>query len=1079
MNDFSPFLFSLVLAALWSGFGLFGVLRMIKRSARMRERFRQFRRAGVSTKAALVAGLVCAVAIGGTKPGGGTNDPPRGLRSWPAADPVASAFAPVEVRTNGVALRAESASAVEVGAWRRHGASEDGVWLDLDEPFFRIGTNPVSRVHVAASGALSFESTRRPPVGAPLPDGTGLPALAPLLAPLGMVPEANWTNAGACSRFWHDAAPGGGRVLTWEDALIDRLPGRRVTVQAELLPAGGFIFRYDFSDALDPPATNFVMGAQIGTNGVNALAILGTDVLSAPVWRVDGEARPQGSPASLADLLCTNGALRTPARFAVEWSETPTGEALLADSDGDGLSDGDEIFLHGTSPVFADTDGDGVSDGAEILEDADPLDADEDGDGVPDGADPVAWAAHPLRASDVSEADFTVVLDENLPAGVRATLLLGDLALPLSTATNWPIRLEPGVMLHARLFSTGENPVPLRIVVPDNGDRPLLRGGTETPIPERIPLWIRDLAGVFIGNATEGEADIARPLLRFRFPDGSTVPLEECLHGGETFRDYRLVVLPEGTGLDPDRAELFGLTRMGDGLVRLSLFSSEPNAWTAGMARLTEGLDPPGITAVVSIHRCAATGGFWCHACGVRHASAADCPHDPGCPAQTQENGTCACPPETVRVGHAGFLRLLGTNACCCPPDVVSARFVSASSNLAVCGASGALAPGDDASGPLQVQALRLSGSAPDEIRFDRISVSEEEDGTVRTNVTRLVRRVWVIDVVHEPITCEGAATNLVNPCGIIRNREATFRLRLWPEAFPDEGIKWIAQPSNAAHPTDGGTGRVVQVVGDRLGDVVLTAAIDRYSGPAPQFEARVVESNLVHVLAYVVTSNGIAATTAERVRSMIPGVNDVFRQVGIAFALDSIEFFESPGHMVIRKGDGFYSDGTTLCNHAQNTGNSEWYFVQEIEAASGLNGPGGMILDTNATARTAAHEAGHACGLADIYHSQTWTNGAVSHTASVEDVEVSRQRLPHDWGTASEEGYYSDDMEDLSWFISRLLMYGIEVPSDHEGTMRADIPYGDVYGLRHFLFEPAYRPAMVPVGFFTNTNPTHLPVHE
>ena len=69
--------------------------------------------------------------------------------------------------------------------------------------------------------------------------------------------------------------------------------------------------------------------------------------------------------------------------------------------------------------------------------------------------------------------------------------------------------------------------------------------------------------------------------------------------------------------------------------------------------------------------------------------------------------------------------------------------------------------------------------------------------------------------------------------------------------------------------------------------------------------------------------------------------------------------------------------------------------------------------------------------------------------------------------------------MEDLSWFISRLLMYGIEVPSDHEGTMRADIPYGDVYGLRHFLFEPAYRPAMVPVGFFTNTNPTHLPVHE
>ena len=133
----------------------------------------------------------------------------------------------------------------------------------------------------------------------------------------------------------------------------------------------------------------------------------------------------------------------------------------------------------------------------------------------------------------------------------------------------------------------------------------------------------------------------------------------------------------------------------------------------------------------------------------------------------------------------------------------------------------------------------------------------------------------------------------------------------------------------------------------------------------------------------------------------------------------------------------------------------------------------------TNATARTAAHESGHACGLADIYYSQFWTNGAVSHTASVLDVEVSRQLLPHDWGTATEEGYHPDDMEDLSWFIPRLLMYGIEIPPDHEHELRADIPYGDVYGLRHFLTEPAYRPGMVPVGFFTITNPTHLPVHE
>ena len=36
------------------------------------------------------------------------------------------------------------------------------------------------------------------------------------------------------------------------------------------------------------------------------------------------------------------------------------------DTDADGLSDGDEIHIHGSDPTNADTDGDGLSDGAEV-----------------------------------------------------------------------------------------------------------------------------------------------------------------------------------------------------------------------------------------------------------------------------------------------------------------------------------------------------------------------------------------------------------------------------------------------------------------------------------------------------------------------------------------------------------------------------------------------------------------------------------------------------------------------------------------------------------------------------------------
>ncbi|MDG6225689.1 MAG: hypothetical protein QCI82_09270, partial [Candidatus Thermoplasmatota archaeon] len=55
------------------------------------------------------------------------------------------------------------------------------------------------------------------------------------------------------------------------------------------------------------------------------------------------------------------------------------------DCDGDGLSDGDEVLLHGTDPLKADMDGDGLSDGFEVYTSkTDPLDLDSDDDGLPD-----------------------------------------------------------------------------------------------------------------------------------------------------------------------------------------------------------------------------------------------------------------------------------------------------------------------------------------------------------------------------------------------------------------------------------------------------------------------------------------------------------------------------------------------------------------------------------------------------------------------------------------------------------------------------------------------------------------------
>ena len=66
------------------------------------------------------------------------------------------------------------------------------------------------------------------------------------------------------------------------------------------------------------------------------------------------------------------------------------GDGTDVDTDNDGLSDFDEVYVHGTDPLDPDTDGDGCSDGDEVLVfGTDPLDPTDCGTGLqPDDTDP-------------------------------------------------------------------------------------------------------------------------------------------------------------------------------------------------------------------------------------------------------------------------------------------------------------------------------------------------------------------------------------------------------------------------------------------------------------------------------------------------------------------------------------------------------------------------------------------------------------------------------------------------------------------------------------------------------------------
>ena len=1056
MNDPSAQIFAIALAATWCGFGLYGVLRKIERSPQARELLERFRRARISTKAAFVAGLIAVVAIGGTKPGDGNSGGLRGGPSAPEGPPPDPAFGIVEVRTNNVALRAESASAVEVTDWRRHGSSTGGVWLDFDEPFFKIGTNPVSRANIAANGSISFAATHRPPVGAPLPDGTGLPTLVPLLAPLGMVPEANWTNSGAASRFWHDEAPGRGRVFTWENALMDRLPGRRVSVQAELRPSGDFTYRYVFHDGLEPPATNLVLGAQVGTNGVNALAILGTNILSAPVWRVDGGASPPGEPQSIADILCTNGVLRAPACFAIEWKNTSDLDPN-ADSDGDGLSDWDELFRLGTDPNQADTDGDGLSDGSETLAGANPLDADENGDGIPDGVDSAAWAANSIWADNAGKTNLVVTLGTAIPDGAAASLVLGSVTIPLRSARHYVFGIPSGVEVPFRLFSRGVAAVDLSMsnALPGQPAR-LLRSSPNRPQKEfNGPcLRLHDLLGVFDGRQTEGEGFVAEPRVYLRCESGNDDMLGSCIHG-EGFCVYSIVTEPASCSFELHEAdEIDGFQIQQGKFVSLHV-TEEPGDSDYGYIRFGPKYHCWGDADIYhGIHRCEGGPLVWCAACGMYHAAYDEhaCPHQSGCPSRTNALAACTCPVPVIRVDGTGTplsefaeLDFPDEAYCCCsrPTCFTYARLIHIDSNLSIWDS---VAPSNwveagQCPASATVYATGESGNAPSEIEYQLVRRHYDGNGSVVSNEVFGTRtlRVWAIDAILEPVTTTRIDNRIINPCGIVLDETATFRIDVSPAAFPDSLIEWTATPSDRVQFVGNiRTGRQVSVTGYSQGDVTLTAHITGYSGPPPLVRARVMPRTTVPVYAWIVCgTNGVPAVEESALRGKFPEINRIWDQVGITWNLAEVNFVTNQAWMAIEDNDSQNAIHAAICSYGAAPWGIELYCIGSIEHAEGLTSTRGSVVVGSAAANVYAHEFGHHCKLRDIYPRRP------RKTDLIVTGEAERIRLERDWSSAVDEGYYAEGMKQAN-LIERMLMCGVPTATG----ARTDISAGDVYGL-------------------------------
>ena len=90
------------------------------------------------------------------------------------------------------------------------------------------------------------------------------------------------------------------------------------------------------------------------------------------------------------------------------------------DSDGDGISDDEEVLVTGTDPNNADSDSDGLVDGVEVSNNMNPQDPDMDRDGVSDG-DEVARGTDPFFPG---QADVPAGLEEDVSEFVTEAIEL-------------------------------------------------------------------------------------------------------------------------------------------------------------------------------------------------------------------------------------------------------------------------------------------------------------------------------------------------------------------------------------------------------------------------------------------------------------------------------------------------------------------------------------------------------------------------------------------------------------------------------------------------------------------------------
>ncbi len=322
-------------------------------------------------------------------------------------------FALTHAATNAAHDFAPPAGATVTDYVSGHGVHDDAWWVPLPSGFNAGGLEDYSRfvtaVCAAPSGMLLLDGLpgRLAPAAPAFPDPASNRVLSVLQTPSGLLPPEG--------RLWSAAGTGGLHTVTWNSLMLGRIEEAKADLQCRLHPDGDFEYFIRPRPGADLSAvTNWLIGAADAGGG-------------------EAFAFADGAPLSAA--LPPGGAA-----LALRWTAFGRLDPAVPDTDGDGLTDWEELMVYRTDPRQWDTDRDGLSDGDEVLKyGTDPLTPDSLGDGTNDfwrvvGAARLASAPPPWMEGGAGLALLTLETRLEASAGVAA-LRIGEVIVPVAPGT--------------------------------------------------------------------------------------------------------------------------------------------------------------------------------------------------------------------------------------------------------------------------------------------------------------------------------------------------------------------------------------------------------------------------------------------------------------------------------------------------------------------------------------------------------------------------------------------------------------------------------------------------------------------